>query len=193
MSRRLAREEGIFNGGSTGSVLFVALQVAKNLTENDVVVFTVCDTGERYLSKHHNDEWMREKRLLEMDKTTIGIVCETKISGGLPKLISITPDEKLSDALNKLEEYNISFLPVFENGKSTGVIDETKIMSELILNPNIVNKKVKDVMDKPLPILDEQDDVRNAIKALKKSPAILVSEYGKIIGILTRFDVLDFI
>lgn len=193
MSRRLAREEGIFNGGSTGSVLYVALQVAKKLTENDVVVFTVCDTGERYLSKHHNDEWMREKRLLEKDKTTIGVVCETKISGGLPKLISISPDEILSNALNKMEEYNISFLPVFENGKSTGVIDETKIMSELILNPNIVNKKVKDVMDKSLPILDEQDDVKNAIKTLKKSPAILVSEYGKIIGILTRFDVLDFI
>lgn len=193
MSRRLAREEGIFNGGSTGSVLYVALQVAKKLTENDVVVFTVCDTGERYLSKHHNDEWMREKRLLEKDKTTIGVVCETKISGGLPKLISISLDEILSNALNKMEEYNISFLPVFENGKSTGVIDETKIMSELILNPNIVNKKVKDVMDKSLPILDEQDDVKNAIKTLKKSPAILVSEYGKIIGILTRFDVLDFI
>ncbi len=193
MSRRLVREEGIFSGGSTGSILFVALKVAKKLDEHQLVVFTVCDTGERYLSKHHNDEWMREKRLLEKDKTPIGVVCQTKISGGLPGLVSIAPDEILSNALIKMEEYNISFLPVFENNKPVGVIDEVKIMSDLILNPNIVNKKVKDMMAKPLPVLDEQDDIKNAIQALKKSPAILVSEYGKIIGILTRYDVLDFI
>lgn len=193
MSRRLACEEGIFTGGSTGSVLFVALKIAKELKEEDIVVFTVCDTGERYLSKHHNDEWMREKRLLEKDKTPIGVLCKTKISGGLPKLVSISPDEILSNALNNMQEYNISFLPVFENNKSIGLIDEVKIMSDLILNPNIVNRKVRDVMDKSLPILDEQDDITNAIKALKKSPAILIKEYGTIIGILTRFDVLDFI
>jgi cystathionine beta-synthase len=193
MSRRLAREEGIFTGGSTGTVAFAALKIARELDVNNLIVFTVCDTGERYLSKHHSDEWMREKRLLEKDKTTVGIVCQTKISGGLPRLVTITPGTILSDALNKLEEYNISFLPVMEENKSIGVIDEVKIMSELILNPNIVNKKVKDVMDKSLPILDEQDDVKIAIKSLKKSPAVLVSEFGKLVGILTRYDVLDFI
>ena len=63
-ARLLAKEEGIFSGGSTGTILAAALKVAVSLTEKDVIVFIVCDTGERYLSKFHNDEWLREKRLL---------------------------------------------------------------------------------------------------------------------------------
>jgi cystathionine beta-synthase len=193
MSRRLAREEGIFTGGSTGTILAAALKAAKGLDENSVVVFIVCDTGERYLSKHHSDEWMREKRLLEKDKTTIGVACQTKISGGLPRLISCGPGDVVSEVLQKLEEFNISHLPVIENNKSLGLIDEAEIMSRLLENPDTANKKVKDVMDKPLPVVDEQDDIKTAIKYLKKSPAILVSEYGNIAGILTKYDVLDFV
>ena len=110
MSRRLSREEGIFCGGSTGTNLAAALKVAKDLDENGLVVFVVCDTGERYLSKHHSDEWMREKRLLEKDKTTVGVVFQTKLSGGLPNLVSASPNETIGEALNRLEEYNISQL-----------------------------------------------------------------------------------
>jgi predicted transcriptional regulator len=66
-------------------------------------------------------------------------------------------------------------------------------MSRLLENPDLVNKKVSDVMNKALPVVDEQDDIKAAIKSLKKSPAVLVSEYGNIVGILTRYDVLDFV
>lgn len=193
MSRRLAREEGIFTGGSTGTILCAALKAAKELDESAIVVFTVCDTGERYLSKHHSDEWMREKRLLEKDKTTVSVAYQTKISGRLPKLVSVLPGELVSEALSKMEEYNISQLPVIEDNKSLGMINETEIMSKLIENPDLVNKKVSDVMGKPLPVVDEQDDIKAAIKSLKKSPAVLISEYGNIVGILTRYDVLDFV
>ena len=67
MCRLLTKEEGIFCGGSTGTIAYAALQVAKDLDENAVVVFIVCDTGERYLSKYHSDEWLREKRLMKAD------------------------------------------------------------------------------------------------------------------------------
>ena len=193
MSRRLAREEGIFTGGSTGTVLCAALKAAEKLGEDSLVVFTVCDTGERYLSKHHSDEWMREKRLLEKDKTTVSVAYQTKLSGGLPKLVTVSPNELVSGALNKMSEYNISHLPVIENNKSLGLVDEAEVMSKLIENPDLANKKVGDIMNKPLPIVDEQDDIKVAIKNLKKSPAVLVTEYGNIVGILTRYDVLDFV
>ena len=157
------------------------------------MVFIVCDIGERYLTKHLSDEWMREKRLLEKDKTTVGIVYQTKISGGLPRIVTASPVQTISDALRLMEEYNISHLPVLEDNKSVGLIEEARIMSKLINNPDVINKKISDVMDKPLPVFDEQDDIKNAIKSLKKSPAILVEEYGTIVGILTRYDVLDFV
>jgi cystathionine beta-synthase len=71
LARRLGREEGIFCGGSTGTIAWAALKVAENLTENDIVVFIVCDTGERYLSKFLSDEWMKEKRLLGDERRSV--------------------------------------------------------------------------------------------------------------------------
>lgn len=193
MVRRLAREEGIFAGGSSGTILTAALKTAQNLTADDLVVFIVCDTGERYLSKHHSDEWMREKRLLEKDTTTVSVAYQTKISGGLPKLVTCLPGEPVSHALAKMSEFNISHLPVIEDNRSLGMVDEAEIMGKLLENPTLVEKTVGDVMNKALPVVDEQDDIKSAIKNLKKAPAVLVSEYGTIVGILTRYDVLDFV
>jgi len=192
-SRQLSRVEGIFNGGSTGTNLFVALKIARGLDENGIVVFIVCDTGERYLSKHHSDEWMRENRLLEKDKTTIGVVIQTKHSDGLPNLVAAYPDETVAEALGKIEEFNISQVPVLTGNQCVGSLEESDIMSMLLDDPSVSEKKVKDVMGKAYPVIDEYEDIKKGIKSLKKSPAVLVSQYGRIIGILTRFDVLDFV
>ncbi len=193
MSRRLSKEEGIFCGGSTGTNLAVALKVAKDLDENAVVVFVVCDTGERYLSKHHSDEWMREKRLLEKDKTTIGVVFQTKLSGGLPNMISAAPNETIGDALGRLEQYNVSQIPVLDENHSIGSLTEADLMSMIISDPATIDKKVSEVMGAAYPVVDESEDIKYGIQNLKSSPAILVSQYGRIIGILTRYDVLDFV
>jgi len=193
LSRRLGREEGIMCGGSTGTNLAAALKVAKDLDENAVVVFIVCDTGERYLSKHHSDEWMREKRLLEKDKTTIGVVFQTKLTGGLPNMISATPGETIGEALARLEQYNVSQIPVLDENHSIGALTEADLMSMIIDDPATIDKKVSEVMGKPYPVIDESEDIKHGIQYLKESPAILVSQYGRLIGILTRYDVLDFI
>ncbi len=193
ISRRLGREEGIFAGGSTGTNLAAALRVAKDLDEKSLVVFIVCDTGERYLSKHHSDEWMREKRLLEKDKTTLGVVLQTKLTGGLPNMVSASPDETITEALAKMEKYNVSQIPVVEQNSSLGSLDEADIMSKILDNPLTAEKKVNEIMNKPYPVADESEDIRHGIQYLKESPAILVSQYGRIIGILTRYDVLDFV
>jgi cystathionine beta-synthase len=193
LSRRLSREEGIFCGGSTGTILYAALKTARELDENGLVVFIVCDTGERYLSKHHSDEWLREKRLLEKDKTTIGVVIQTKHSDGLPNIVSSSPDETVAEALGKIEEYRISQVPVLAGNDCVGSLEEADIMSMLLEDPKTSEKKVKDIMGKAYPVIDEIEDIKKGIKSLKKSPAVLVSQYGRIIGILTRFDVLDFV
>lgn len=193
LSRRMGREEGIFSGGSTGTNLAAALRTAKDLDKNGFVVFVVCDTGERYLTKHHSDEWMREKRLLEKDKTTLGVVHQTKLSGGLPNMIFASPNELVSEALARIEQYNVSQIPVIEGNISAGSLDEADIMSLILENPVTVEKKVSEIMGKPYPVVDESEDIKHGIQYLKESPAILVSQYGRIIGILTRFDVLDFV
>lgn len=192
-SRKMSREEGIFCGGSAGTNAFAALKISKELDENGFVVFIIPDIGERYLSKHHSDEWMREKRLLDKDRVTVGIAVQTKLSNNLPKLVSVKSGSLVSEALKRMEELDLSQIPVIDDNKSVGSLNDADLMSSILIDANSLNKKVSELMKTPFPVHDEHEDLKNAISSLKKFPAVLVSEYGKIVSVLTRHDVLDFV
>lgn len=191
MARRLGREEGIFCGGSTGTNVVAALQVARDLGKDDVVVFIVCDTGERYLSKFLSDEWMKEKRMLGVEKMTVGLINQLKSDDSTPHLVSVSPGQKVADALQMMNNYGLSQLPVLEEGKSVGSLREGPLMAKLLDNRDLMQSRVSDVMDAALPVVPEDAAVETAVKYLKRSPALLVEEYGRIVGIITRHDVLD--
>ncbi len=190
-ARRLGREEGIFCGGSSGTIAWAALKAAENLTEDDVMVFIICDTGERYLSKFLSDEWMKEKRLLGEERMTIGLLNELKLHTGKLRLISVAPNAKVGEALDLMNSHGLSQLPVLEEGKSVGSIRENRIMSLLLDNRELLQEPVTSVMDASFPVVVETVEVQRAKQYLKESPAILVEEYGRIVGIVTRHDVLD--
>ena len=191
LARRLGREEGIFCGGSTGTIAWAALKAAENLTEDEVVVFIVCDTGERYLSKFLSDEWMKEKRLLGFERVTLGLLNEMRGAGETPRLITVSPDDPISDALQLMNAHGLSQLPVLDDGNSVGSLRESRIMAKLLANRDLLQSPVSEVMDAPFPVVNEGVEVERATKYLKNSPAILVEEYGRIVGIVTRYDVLD--
>lgn len=191
MARRLGREEGIFCGGSTGTNAVAALQVARDLGKDAVVVFLVADTGERYLSKFHSDEWMKEKRMLGVEKMTVGLINQLKADDSTPHLVSVGPDQKVADALQMMKTYGLSQLPVLEEGKSVGSLREGRLMGKLLENRELMHSPVSEVMDRALPVVNEDVGVETAVKYLKSSPALLVEEYGRIVGIVTRQDVVD--
>jgi cystathionine beta-synthase len=191
LSRQLGKHEGIFCGGSTGTIFAGALKVAKNLDESAVVVFIVCDTGEHYLSKHHSDEWMKEKLLLEPQKITAGLIAETKSNGAPAQLISVAPDETVSDALAIMDENGVTQIPVLADNVSVGSLRESHVLTRLLQDRDLLNAKVAEVMDESFPIVDV-DAHSNEIKAkLQKSPAVLIEDFKRITGIITRSDVLD--
>lgn len=190
-ARRLAREEGIFCGGSTGTLAWAALKAAENLTENDIVVFIVCDTGERYLSKFLSDEWMKEKRLLGVEKMTLGLLNEMKLHGETPRLIAVSPDHVLSEALQLMNQHGLSQMPVLDDGNSVGSLREGRVMAKLLNNRELLHAPVSEVMDAPFPVINEGVEVERATKYLKHAPAVLIEEYGRIVGIITRHDVID--
>ena len=191
LARQLSRVEGIFCGGSTGTNFAAALKVAKDLDENGLVVFIVCDTGEHYLTKFHSDEWMKEKLLLEPQKITAGLITETKNSGAPKEVIFVAPDEILGDALTKMNESGVTQLPVLENHKSVGSLRESRVLTKLLENRDLFTATVSEVMDESFPVLDV-DASFNEIKAeLQKSPAVLIEDFKRITGIITRTDVLD--
>jgi cystathionine beta-synthase len=191
LARRLSREEGIFCGGSTGTNLFAALQLARGLGKDDLVVFIVADTGERYLSKFHSDEWLKEKRMLGVDKMTVGLVAQLKEDDDTPHLVSVGPAHQVSDAIQMMNMYGLSQLPVLDEGKSVGSLREGKLMAKLLDNRDLMQSKVSDVMEKGFPVVNEDISIEAAVKNLKSSPAILIEEYGRIVGIVTRHDVLN--
>lgn len=191
MARRLGREEGIFCGGSTGTNLCATLQVARGLSKDDVVVFVVCDTGERYLSKFLSDEWLREKRMLGVERMTIGLLSQTKQDDETPRLVFVGPNQQVGDALQMMNTYGLSQLPVLEEGKSVGSLREGHLMAKLLGNPDLMRAPVAEVMEKGFPVVSDDTSVSAAVRYLKNSPAIMVEEYGRIIGIVTRYDVLD--
>jgi cystathionine beta-synthase len=191
LSRQMGKLEGIFCGGSSGTNLGAALRVARDLDENGVVVFIICDTGEHYLSKHHSDEWMKEKRLLEPQKITAGLIQETKKAEVSEPVIFVLPDDPISLALARMTERGITQLPVIDEGKPVGSVREGRLLGRLLADREIMESPVSTVMDPSFPIVDIDASIGDVTRELQISPAVLVADYGRITGILTRHDVLD--
>ena len=190
-ARQLSRVEGIFCGGSTGTNCAAALRIARDLDEAAVIVFIVCDTGEHYLSKFHSDEWMKEKRLLEPHKISAGLISETKDKEAPRTLITVAPGDSIASALAKMNEMDLSQIPVMEDGESVGALSENHVLSKVLADRDLLESPVSKVMEKGFPVVNVDDDVNIVSRKLRTNPAVLIEEYGRITGILTRHDVLD--
>ena len=191
LSRQLGRKEGIFCGGSTGTNLAAALKVARTLDESGLVVFIVCDTGEHYLTKHHSDEWMKEKRLLEPKKMSAGLISSTKTAGERPRVVFAAPTETVAEALAKMDKFGVTQLPVIEEGKSVGALREGRLLAKLLGNRELMNAPVSELMEAGLPVVDVDASSAEVTRLLRRGPAVLVEEFGRITGIITRHDMLD--
>src|SRR5438128_2188879 len=190
-ARQLGRVEGIFCGGSTGTNCAAALHIARELDESAVMVFIVCDTGEHYLSKFHSDEWMKEKRLLEPQKITAGLIGETKGKAAPSDLVIVAPSDLVSAALAKMNEMGLTQIPVLEDGKPVGSLRENHLLLKVFNNRELLEEPVSKVMDKSFPTVDIDDDINVVTRKLRSHPAVLIEEYGRISGIITRHDLLD--
>jgi cystathionine beta-synthase len=195
MARRLTREEGLFAGGSSGLITHVALQVARRVNDPGAFVVTVlCDTGERYLSKVYNDEWMRENQLLDSPRVTLRHVLGGKEShGDAPAVVSVTPGASVRQALGLMALHDVSQLPVMEGANCIGSVSDWSLSQKSLENPKLLDAAVSDVMESPFPVVAGDQPVDSVVKLLSKSnPAVLVRENGKVQGIVTRSDMLRF-
>ena len=191
MSRQLGRKEGIFCGGSTGTNLAAALKVARGLDESGLVVFIVCDTGEHYLTKHHSDEWLKEKRLLEPKKMTAGLISSTKAAGDRPRVLALAPDDTVAAALSQMDKHSVTQMPVIDEGKSVGSVRENRLLTKVLGDRDLLGASVSQVMEQGFPVIDVDASSAEVTRLLRRHPAVLVEEFGRITGIITRHDMLD--
>ncbi len=199
MTRRLAREEGLLVGGSCGMAVVAALEVARELPAQAVVVVLLPDSGRGYLSKIFNDEWMASYGFLRHTATqTVGDVFHAK-DGDLPALVHTHPTETVRDAIDILREFGVSQMPVVKaeppvmSGEVAGAVSERALLEALYTGRAQLTDSVESHMEAGLPLVGAGEPVTAARTALQGSDAVLVVEDGKPVGVLTRADLLGFL
>ena len=189
MTRKLANLEGIFAGGSAGSAVWAALEAARKLKRDDLLVVLLPDTGMRYLSKIYNDEWMRENNYFE---AKVHLYAEDLLKVKKVKsLVSIRPDESILTALERMRRQEISQLPVFENGKPLGSLGEDTILNLVLRGQPLKKMVVREIMGPPFPVVDRHSRIESITKMIGASnTAVLVRMDGKRFNILTKYDLV---
>lgn len=194
MARRVAREEGLLVGGSSGTAVAAAARVAKDLPADAVLVVVMPDSGRGYMSKIFNDEWMTANGFLADDKRkeTVGDVLRSKTPR--PMLITVTETAVVREALEKLRENEISQLPVVRGNEVVGSVNDVAVMQAVFDHSDLMHKPVSEVMGRPFPMLEANVEVDRAYKLLTlANPAIVVTDGGKPVGVLTRQDIISYL
>ncbi|MCX6384134.1 MAG: cystathionine beta-synthase [Actinobacteria bacterium] len=193
-ARELARLEGLLVGGSSGTAVAAAIKFARRLDVSKYIVALLPDTGRNYMNKIFSDKWMLENGFFEknVSKTKkIKNILESKID--FPKIISISSTEPLVNAINIIKKYSISQLPVIDDKKLVGSLNEASIMKIVKDNSNYPGQKIASVMGKPLPKLDEDLDVLEAYRILlTDASGIVVTRENIPVSVITRTDLINF-
>jgi cystathionine beta-synthase len=191
-ARELARREGILAGGSSGTSVAAALRYAKRL-EGDQFVVAICpDTGRNYLSKFYDDEWLAKNHIewAEHPSRTVGDLLRQR---GIRQVVTISPDATAAQATELMQTAGISQLPVLQDGKNVGSIQEVTLARVLHDNKDLRHVIVGEVMARPLPQLDVGTDLDEVYRLLLSgNTGVLAIEDGKVLGIVTRIDLIQF-
>lgn len=191
MAKRLAREEGLLVGGSSGTAVTAAVRYAQRLKGGEVVVAILPDTGYNYISKLFNDEWLSNHGLAGdfPQKITAGEVVGAKKKQGI---VGVGPAAPISEAIVIMHRHNISQLPVIADDTIVGSLNETGLM-QFIHQGAPTAKTVESIMGKPFPSISESTDIQEAYRLLLGAhPAVIVTKGKKTVAILTRLDLIDY-
>lgn len=190
MARRVTREEGIFIGGSGGGAVWGALQIARSLNEEHLVVVLIPESGGRNLGKIYNDEWMKENRfLVSAVPLTARDLLERK-KAGAPQLVSVAPSATVMEALKKVKELDISQIPVIEGGKLVGSLHEDRMIQLMMEGQDLSRLIVREVMDPPLPIVPASAQIDQISAILSQGESAVLVECNGTHGILTKYDLI---
>ena len=199
MTRRLAREEGLLVGGSSGMAVVAAMEVAKDLPADAVVVVILPDSGRGYLAKIFNDQWMRSYGFLAGgDEASVGEILKAK-TGELPDLVHIHPNESVRDVINIMNEYGVSHIPVLSQeppvvmGEVLGAVDERTLTAKLFRGEAKLSDKSSEHMEARLPVIGSLESISTARELLSDADTLMVTFVGAPVGILTRHDLLAYL
>lgn len=187
MARRIAKEEGLFCGYSAGSCLQGLMQLKDKLPADAVVVCIFHDHGSRYVGKVYNDQWMMERGFLDV-KTFKDIVNGRQAK----RLISVSPEDSVADAVALMKKYDIEHIPVMQDGQPIGAVSENGLFQKVFSNPDIKEAKVGTITENPYPVVDFDTPVERLGSLInKETGAVLAKDEKGDYHIVTKYDVLQ--
>ncbi len=199
-ARRLTREEGILVGGSSGTAMWAALEIAKELDESAFVLVLFADSGRSYLSKIYNDEWMRQNGYLERYPVQATVLDVVRDRMGTPGLIVVSKAQSVRSAIDTMQRYGISQIPVVADGEATlvtdivGSVQETTMLDRVFREPALVDERVERVMEAPFPVVQASEDIERLYAELSSGvPALLAAADDRPVSIITKADLLEFV
>ena len=199
MTRRLAREEGLLVGGSSGMAVASALKAARRLPADAVMVILLPDGGRGYLNKIFSEKWMQSYGFTQVsDEKTVADVVGHK-TGMLPALVHVHPSDTVRDAIQIMTQYGVSQLPVLSAeppvviGEVVGAIEEKSLLEQVFNGDASMTDPVGKFIGPPLGLIGVHEAVSAARAAFGKTDALLVTEDGKPIAVVTRHDLLTFL
>jgi cystathionine beta-synthase len=194
-TRRLAETEGLLVGGSCGLAVWAALEVARGITDRNAMVAVILpDGGRAYLSKIFNDDWMSQYGFLERSADrTVGDVLRTKTQAGeIPPFVVVQTRQRVRDAITLFHEHRVSQLPVMDGEALAGSVGERGLLKRAMSDPQLMSAAIAEVMEPPFPSVATTDPVREAVELLTgEGQALIVTERGRPVGIVTRTDLLE--
>ncbi|RLU94853.1 cystathionine beta-synthase [Streptomyces griseocarneus] len=203
MTRRLAKEEGLLVGGSCGMAVVSALEVAKRLGPDDVVVVLLPDSGRGYLSKIFNDEWMANYGFLDEAGPSARVMdVLNRKEDGLPSLVHMHPEETVGEAIEVLREYGVSQMPIVKPGAGhpdvmaaevVGSVVERELLDALFAKRASLSDPLEQHMCAPLPQVGSGEPISDLMTALGAADAAIVLVEGKPKGVVSRQDLLAFL
>ena len=191
MARKLARLEGLFCGWSCGSAVHGALEYARNLGKDDIVVVILPDHGTRYLGKIYNDQWMSDHHFIDKGNMfTAQEIVDRK--GPTSPLVSVSLKSTLSAVILLMREHNITQLPVVENGKVVGTITESRVLNTILDDPSLKDSHVSEAMSDPFPFVLPTTRIDLISKMINKDcPAVMMQDLNGDMHIITKFDLIS--
>ncbi len=197
-ARAITRQEGILVGGSSGTAVVAALEVAREMDASTTIVVILPDTGRNYLSKLYSDSWLLQYGLLERPEVVRVEEVLSGKSGEVPPLVTVHAHDKARQAVDVLQRYGISQAPVVREDSAAvtqfvGAIQERALLDRIFRDPDALQADVAEVMGPPIPMVEYDEPIEVAFGELQRQPAVLVAKSGQALGVLTRSDLLEFL
>ena len=197
MARAVSHREGLLIGGSGGTVVCAAREVARSCGPDDVVVLLLPDAGRGYLSKVFNDSWMASHGFLIGESPCVKDVLDAR-AGAVPPLVYVHPGDPVRLAVTRMRDYGVSQLPVAKGempltaAEVVGSVDELQLVA-LAFDGDLLERPVEQVMSRALEQIGVGESVALAVTKLERSPALLVLDGGRPRAVVSRADVLGFL